>query len=65
MIRSESIIELGELIQRLRTADRTFRVFGSQQHKYRLGRTLSETALQEFESTHQIKLPEDYRCFLA
>jgi hypothetical protein len=65
MMASNDIPGLGELVQRLRAVDRGFRVFGSEQHKYRLGRTLSEAQLSAFESAHSVKLPEAYRCFLA
>ncbi|HSQ57589.1 MAG TPA: SMI1/KNR4 family protein, partial [Gemmata sp.] len=57
--------DLGELLARLRAADRVFRVFGSDHHRYQLGAVLSEAELRNFESAHQIKLPADYRRFLA
>lgn len=62
---SHDILDLGELLQRLRTVDRNYRVSGSEQHKYRLNPVLSESELVAFESAHRIKLPQDYRCFLA
>jgi hypothetical protein len=65
MVASEDISGLGELVKRLRAVDRGFRVFGSKQHQYRLGRALPEAALTAFESAHRVKLPEDYRCFLG
>lgn len=57
--------DLAELIQRLRIADRQFRVFGSKEHRYRLGKVLSAESLASFESAKQVKLPDDYRNFLA
>jgi hypothetical protein len=62
---SEDIRRLGELVHRLRNVDSGFRVFGSKQHKYQLGRKLSEVKLSAFESAERVKLSEDYRCFLA
>lgn len=59
------IHELGDLVHRLRAADRGFRVFGSTQHRYRLGPVLSTESLDEFETANHLKLPEDYRDFLA
>jgi hypothetical protein len=59
------IAELGELLQRLRVTDSSFRVFGSTQHRYALGPILSESELAAFESANRIRLPNDYRRFLA
>lgn len=65
MTGTDDIAELGDLLRRLRTADAGFRVFGSEQHRYRLGPTLSEGELAAFESANRARLPEDYRRFLA
>jgi hypothetical protein len=59
------IVELGNMLGRLRAADTRFRVFGSKQHRYRLGPTLSERELAGFEAANRVRLPEDYRRFLA
>jgi hypothetical protein len=59
------IAELGEMLRRLRAADAGLRVFGSEQHRYRLGPTLSEGELAAFESANRVRLPGDYRRFLA
>jgi len=59
------IAELGDMLRRLRATDSNFRVFGSQAHAYRLRPTLSESDLAAFESTNRIRLPDDYRRFLA
>jgi hypothetical protein len=53
------------MLLRLRAADSSFRVFGSEHHRYRLRPTLSERELVAFESSQCIRLPEDYRRFLA
>jgi hypothetical protein len=62
---ADDIAELGIMLQQLRAADTGFRVFGSKQHRYRLGPTLSESELAAFESANRIRLPNDYRRFLA
>jgi hypothetical protein len=62
---TNDIAELGDMLQRLRAADSSFRVFGSTQHRYALGPTLSERELAAFESANRIRLPSDYRRFLA
>ena len=45
--------------------DGKFQVFGSKHHRYRLGPPLSERELAEFEFSKGVRLPEDYRQFLA
>jgi len=59
------ITALGDMLRRLRETDSNLRVFGSQAHAYRLRPTLSESDLAAFESTNRIRLPDDYRRFLA
>jgi hypothetical protein len=44
--------------------DLDFTVFGSEAHKYGLRPCLSEQEVQEFESKHNVRLPEEYRGFL-
>lgn len=39
-------------------------VFGAESHRFELNPPLSESAIVEFETTHGIRLPEDYRGFL-
>src|SRR5262245_59586756 len=53
------------MLHRLRAADTGLRVFGSEQHRYRLGPVLSEAELVAFERDNAIRLPEDYRRFLS
>jgi cell shape-determining protein MreC len=59
---SDEIEELKELLRRLRQADEKLRVSGAEYHKYRLRPTLTEAELQQFEQTHQVKLPEITVC---
>jgi hypothetical protein len=65
MEETNNIVELGDMLRRLRAADTRLRVFGSEEHRYRLGPTLSESELAAFESANRICLPDDYRRFLA
>lgn len=53
------------MLGRLRADDPGFRVFGSKQHRFRLGPRLSEGELAAFESANGVRLPEDYRRFLS
>lgn len=61
----DDIVSLGDLLRKLRDADRKFRVFGSERHRYRLGQKLTESELAAFELTNGIWLPTDYRRFLS
>lgn len=60
----DNIIYLRDMLTRLHEADAKLRVFGSTHHHYQLGPTLSERKLDEFETTNEIRLPDDYRQFL-
>ena len=60
----QEILEIKALIDRLRAADTQLRVFGSQEHRYRIGPKLSEAEIERFEQKHGIVLPEDYRLYL-
>ena len=61
----DDIVSLGDLLRKLRDADRKFRVFGSERHRYRVGQKLTESELAAFELTNGIWLPTDYRRFLS
>ena len=65
MTTTPRIAELGELVKRLKAADRTYRVFGSTRHRYSFGPALPPAQMEAFESTHGVNLPLDYRCFLT
>jgi hypothetical protein len=60
----DDIKNFKELLYRMRQEDPAFRVFGSDNHQYRLGPPLSESELQAFEQTYQVTLPADFRFFL-
>ena len=53
------------LLRRMQAEDPDFRVFGAEQHRYLLGPTLTESELLAFEQQHGIRLPSEYRLFLA
>lgn len=58
------IRQIADLIEQLREKDTHFCVFGAKSHRYRIGPTLSEDYLREFEAKHGFLLPPDYRLFL-
>ena len=51
-------------INSLRLADKTFSVFGADDHQYVMDPVLTEAEIKEFEQKHNIQLPADYRNFL-
>jgi len=53
------------VIERLRAKDGTLRIFGANGHRYRLNAPIPERDISHFESSHHIRLPNDYRQFLT
>ena len=58
------IFEVKKLIDKLKSIDTDFRVFGASTHRYNIGPTLSNTELLDFEKKYDIVPPEDYRLYL-
>jgi tetratricopeptide (TPR) repeat protein len=54
-----------ERLQLLGRCDAERQVFGAHQHQYQLAPPLAEAELAEFERTHGVSLPADYRAFLT
>jgi len=44
--------------------DNKLEVFGADSHKYKLNPVINPKELDEFESLHKVRLPEDFRLFL-
>lgn len=61
---NEQIERLKEKLNRLRSLDPKFEIFGSEKHQYQLNDPKSEGEILEFERTHSVKLPAEYRAFL-
>lgn len=64
---SESnLVRVDRILQKLAQArSRNLECFGSHSHGFRLNVPISESELQAFETSHKIRLPEDYRTFLT
>ena len=62
---SSEIEDMKALLRRMQAEDPNFRVSGAKQHHYLLGPTLTEAGLLAFEQQHGVRLPSDYRAFLA
>jgi len=61
---AKKITSIKAKLAKLKQLDQGLRIFGADSHRYALGETLSPSVLDEFQSHHQIRLPEDYRAFL-
>ena len=61
---ADDVAKLNALLHRMREEDKGFRVFGANNHKYRLGTPLTESELEAFERQHSVALPADFRFFL-
>jgi len=51
-------------VQRLKSSDKRFEIFGTTFHKYEFNPTLTEDYILKFEENHKIHLPNDYKAFL-
>jgi len=52
-------------LRKMRHADWRFKKFGSKSHRYRPNNKLVEKDILDFESKYSIRLPEDYRWYIA
>lgn len=52
-------------LQKLVDLDQKQALFGANSHKYQLNPVLTEAELAAYEARHDLKLPEDYRQYLA
>lgn len=62
---NEQLKRIQGKIEQLRQLDKNLTLFGSNIHKYNLNPKLPEDTLLNFEKTHNITLPEDYKEFLT
>ena len=60
----EAIQRIKDKLQRLKRTDKTYNVFGSEKHRYKLNSRLSEKSIRQFEEVTKTKLPDGYREFL-
>jgi hypothetical protein len=62
---NEQLERIKAKLKELKHLDRGFSLFGSSKHKYKLNPALSLRQIQQFERTHQVKLPIEYVQFLT
>ena len=51
-------------LKALRRGDPSFKLFGANEHRYQLNPVLSESEIRQFEASHSVALPKEYRTFL-
>lgn len=51
-------------LENLRKSDKSLKQFGSENHKYKLNKVLTENEIINFEEQYKVKLPLEYRIFL-
>ncbi len=61
---SDKIENLKNKLSRLVSLDKSFEVFGSESHKYKLNPCLSEAEVENLEAKYKITLPNEFREFL-
>ncbi|KHF32674.1 SMI1 / KNR4 family protein [Paenibacillus sp. P1XP2] len=61
----EQLARIRLKLRKAAAADAECSVFGARVHKYRLQEPLGREALERFENTHGVKLPEEYAAFLT
>lgn len=61
---SDKIQDLKNKLSRLTSLDKSFEVFGSESHQYRLNPCLSEAEVNELEAKYKVTLPTEFRDFL-
>ena len=54
---NEQLNRIKNKLRQLKEDDRFYKIFGSQQHRYKLNPTLSSGKIREFELKHNITLP--------
>jgi hypothetical protein len=60
-----NIAALERKMKTLRTLDKNFKLFGTQSHAYKLNPVLSEKDLSDYEKQYSLKIPKEYREFIA
>ncbi|WP_299123235.1 SMI1/KNR4 family protein [uncultured Tenacibaculum sp.] len=60
----EKIERIKEKLSLLKKLDKNYKVFGSENHKYKLNKRKTEQELIAYEKEYSITLPKEYRSFL-
>lgn len=61
----DQLESIAEKLNRLKTLDQEFSVFGAEHHKYELNPVVSSSEVSEFEHHFGIDLPQGYRLFIT
>lgn len=65
MNHQEQVDRIKRKLDSARNADKKFKTFGAESHRYRIGPPLSHEQIKSFENKYSIKLPECYRAFVS
>ncbi|TDF37246.1 SMI1/KNR4 family protein [Alteromonadaceae bacterium M269] len=61
---TEKLSLVSEKLEELRKEDNTLSLFGASRHQYKLNKVIDEKQVHQFEVSHQITLPDEYRAFI-
>lgn len=61
----EQLNSIKDEIAQLRKLDKSYILFGSSKHQYKINPTISVEQVRQFESAHNVTLPKDYVAFLT
>ncbi|BAZ11102.1 hypothetical protein NIES4071_29280 [Calothrix sp. NIES-4071] len=61
---SDKIENLKNKLRQLTSLDKSFEVFGSESHEYKLNPCLSETEVNNLEAKYKVTLPDEFRNFV-
>lgn len=61
----EQINRIIKKIGQIKNLDKDFRLFGSQNHKYKINPTISIDNVKQFEQAHNVTLPKEYFEFIT
>ena len=64
-IYNNQIKRIKSKLEQAKKIDSKFEVFGAGSHKYQLNPVISQNELDEFESLHNVRFPEDFRLFVT
>ncbi|MCG2616756.1 SMI1/KNR4 family protein [Terrimonas sp. NA20] len=62
---NEQVNRIKGKLKQLKQLDNINSLFGAQKHRYKINPPISSNTIQQFEATHQVKLPDDYITFLT
>lgn len=62
---SPQIERIKKKFEQAKAIDSEFKVFGASSHQYKLGQTVTQKEVDDFEAKYGVKLPECYKAFIT